>query len=726
MTTVPMGELRRMLADADPDIRWKARMLVLLPVSWCLEGAAVAAREVDDLLADPDPVVRRRAEDVRDATLQGELRHHVRLVLAVLADETAVHAWPGCIELLSAAVPGDGFGWMVTVLAKTSMDGLRDRLATALGLPDGRDLPRFTTDQAGADASVTCSCTRDPILSHEDDVYRTMPTAHCGRVAALVALLGSRHEPVRRSAVRELVGLGPGVAGVLRAVRRSRAPSRRGALAALVRLGWHELDPADRDLLTRFVRTRQAAETPTPLGPWSEWAAEWYALTTRTGLGPWSRARRLLPAAMRELPPPWNELTGERRLEHTRANERAALDALTAVLSDLPSASPSGWHGDDWEELFYRFRNDAGHRLGQVMPTADLVTGEGVTAVLREWATTADPPVPGWWLDQQSDQIVAEAADYVLSTWVYEVLRWLEREPRDVERVAEVVERCIAATLTGDHGVRLLHGLAAPHGEQALLRVVHDDRVREHTRAWAREQLVDVRRPGYRARGEQPAYGEEPLLPPAVRDLPAGWAFGFQWPPALTETQENIARARAVLEACAPTGPVPEPVPVFLTSFGGVWGGYGDVAEERPVFLEVRSVMSDVMPYARQVTRERMNEVTRECARLGMPGVPRDPHSAEGQRFLRQWVTWIGGWIADEVFHWLYQYVDDEDDVIPWAVELAERYLGNGMGGEHAMSLLRWYPDVPGSRQALARFAADEALVPELRELAGYELDDSP
>jgi hypothetical protein len=204
------------------------------------------------------------------------------------------------------------------------------------------------------------------------------------------------------------------------------------------------------------------------------------------------------------------------------------------------------------------------------------------------------------------------------------------------------------------------------------------------------------------------------LLPPVVRELPYGWSCGFQWPSDLPEIDENFARARANLEACAPSGPVCEPVPAPS------WDG--DEDEESPPWLEVRSVMRDLMPYTRQVTRERMIEAIRECALLGIPGVPQDPHSEQAQRFVRQWVTWISGWIAEEVFRWLYLYVDDAGSLTPWASELADQYLSNGMGGEHSMTLLRWYPNIPGSREALARFAADESLTPELRELAGYKL----
>lgn len=612
MITVSTDELRAMLTDLDPEIRWKAWMLVLQSVAGYPDGAAEAP------------------------------------------------------------------------------DELGDRLAIALGLPAGHDLPRFTTEQAGEKARVTCmSCTRDttgPEASH------AVPTAQCARVSALVALLGSRHERVLHRAVQELAELGPGVAGVLRTVRRSRTPSRRGALTALAEISWHELDPADRDLLTRFLRNRP------PTHP-------------------------LFPKVLRELPWPWNILASQRErklaeLQHTQANEQAALDALNAVLSDLPSTPRSGvWSRESWE-LYDRFCEEAGHPLAQLRRWHDLLTQEDITEVLRGWARTTESPVPDWLIDQQADQIAGAWAHTMLGGWVLDVLRWLGKEPRDVQRLAAVAERCIANDLATDDAVNILGDLGAPHGEQVLLRVVRDNRVDEPDRAWARERLGWLRRPGHDARGQQPPEGEEPLLPPAVQQLLYGWGSGFMWPDDLPETEENIARARAILEACAPTRRAPVPVPAPS------WHGYED--EERPAWLEVRTVMRNLMPYPRQVTRERMTEAMRECALLTIPGVPQDPDSEEAQRFGRQWVTWISGWIADEVFRWLGRCVNDSAPLTPWAMELAEQYLHNGVGREQAMWMLRWHHTVPRSREALTRLAADHSLPPELRKLAGSLLKELP
>ncbi|MEU1630429.1 hypothetical protein ABZ746_35080 [Streptomyces sp. NPDC020096] len=429
----------------------------------------------------------------------------------------------------------------------------------------------------------------------------------------------------------------------------------------------------------------------------------------------------LLPAAMRELPQPWNDVTWERKrrlkeLPHTEANEQAALDALTAALSDMPRALQGAWSDESWE-LFYRFREEAGHQLAQVMPTADLLTREGITDVLRRWAETAVEPVPDWWLEEQSEQIAGTWADSVLSHWAYDVLWWLKQEPRDQERLATVAELCIGNGRSAQDAVILLKALGAPHGEEALLRVVRDDGVSEPNRAWARDRLIALRRPGYDVRGQEPTQGEEPLLPPAVQELPYEWGFGFQWPSDLPETEENMARARAILEACVPVGPVPEPVPA------PAWDG--DEDEERPAWLEVRSVMSHLMPFARQVTRERMTEALRECALLGIPGAPQDPEGEEAERFVRRWVTWISGWIAGGVFTWL-GIVDCQARITPWAMELAEQYARNGVAAEQAVGMLRWHDTVPRSREALARVEADDSLSPELRESARGGLGQEP
>ncbi|MFD4559161.1 hypothetical protein ACFWP5_33395 [Streptomyces sp. NPDC058469] len=425
-------------------------------------------------------------------------------------------------------------------------------------------------------------------------------------------------------------------------------------------------------------------------------------------------AHHLLPADMRRLPSPWNDLTSERKpaleeLAHTESTEQAALEALTAALSRSPTSPvPRVWSDESWE-LFDRIRHEVGYQLAQVMPTADQFTREGIVDLLREWAGTAQPPVPSWWLDDQLDLIVGVLTDQALDGWAHDVLRWLQQKPYDEAGVAAAAERCVENGLASHDAVNLLHALGTPHGEQALLRVVQDVRASDSNRSQARNALMWLRRPGYDARAQQSAQGEHPLLPPVVRELPYSWGAGFQWPAELPESDENITRARAVLQACAPSQPTPEPVPAPS------WHSYEDEDEEQPAWLEVRTVMRELMPYANLVTEERMTEATRECALLGIPGVPGDPDSEEAERFVQHWVTWIRGWIAGEVFTWLGMYVDDDTLVTPWAMELAERYARFGFVPDRAVSMLRWHDTVPRSREALARLAAEGKLPSEGR-----------
>ncbi|MFJ5222473.1 hypothetical protein [Streptomyces sp. NPDC088400] len=197
--------------------------------------------------------------------------------------------------------------------------------------------------------------------------------------------------------------------------------------------------------------------------------------------------------------------------------------------------------------------------------------------------------------------------------------------------------------------------------------------------------------------------GGAPLLPEAVRAVPYSWATGFRWPPETAESAGNLALARAVLEACLPAGPLaaPEPPPEARAKDLGE-------AEPLPDWVEARSVLRALMPYARDVTRERMAEAEARCARAGL----------DTTDFTARWTRRIRAWIAEEVLRWCGLMVDDTRALAPWAIDLAERYARRGMAAEQAVWLLRLTPEVPGSREALARLAHDEGLPAEVRELA--------
>ena len=380
------------------------------------------------------------------------------------------------------------------------------------------------------------------------------------------------------------------------------------------------------------------------------------------------------------------------------------------MLSDhpRPSLEPDVLGDESWE-LIHRIRQEARQRLTRAVPTTGRLTREGVAAVVRQWAASAEPVVQLPWLEDQLAEVIEIVVRSTLSDWAYDVLWWLRQEPQPYDGAAVVAtaELCVVHGLDAHGAVNLLSDLGPPHGERALLRLVRDDRVREDDRAWPRDSLRRLRSPRYRARGQQqPAPGEHPLLPPVVRELRYGWDTGFIWPRELPETEANIARARAILEACAPEAPVPDPVPA------PDWTGDADEDEEQPAWLEIRAVLREFMPYADMVTEERITEAMRECALLGVPGVPRDPDGGEAERFVRRWVTWIGGWIAGEVFTWLGMCVDDDTLVTPWAMELAERYARFGVATDQAVSMLHWHGTVPRSRQALARLTTDGTLPP--------------
>ncbi|MFJ1747906.1 hypothetical protein ACIOJD_16870 [Streptomyces sp. NPDC088116] len=197
--------------------------------------------------------------------------------------------------------------------------------------------------------------------------------------------------------------------------------------------------------------------------------------------------------------------------------------------------------------------------------------------------------------------------------------------------------------------------------------------------------------------------GEAPLLPGAVRAVPYSWATGFGWPPNTAESPENLALARAVLEACLPEGPLAAPEPPPEVRAKDLCEG-----EALPDWVEARCVLRALMPYARDVTRERMAEAEARCARTGL----------DTTDFTARWTRRIRAWIAQEVMRWCGLMVDDTTALAPWAIDLAERYARRGMAAEQAVWLLRLTPEVPGSHEALARLAHDEELPAAVRELA--------
>ncbi|MGW0803370.1 hypothetical protein [Nonomuraea sp. NPDC002799] len=196
---------------------------------------------------------------------------------------------------------------------------------------------------------------------------------------------------------------------------------------------------------------------------------------------------------------------------------------------------------------------------------------------------------------------------------------------------------------------------------------------------------------------------ETPLLPDAVRAYPFSWGSGFLWPPETAESEENLAYARAVLEACLPQAVLPSPEPPEQPP---MW------EDEYPEWTSIRAVLRGRMPYARHVTAGRMAAAKAECARQGM----------DTADFEEIWTRRIIAWIAGQTLHWCGLMVDDEKVLTPWLMELAESYARRGMAAEEAVGALRCTKGVPESRAALTRLAAYEGLPDEIREQIVYEL----
>ncbi len=84
------------------------------------------------------------------------------------------------------------------------------------------------------------------------------------------------HASARYKAAEAFAKLGPATLSLLHATRRAPIPERRGALLALVRLGWRQLDTPDLTALARLIAAKIAVATPRPIVP----QGEWYAVET--------------------------------------------------------------------------------------------------------------------------------------------------------------------------------------------------------------------------------------------------------------------------------------------------------------------------------------------------------------------------------------------------------------------------------------------------------------
>ncbi|MEU9198666.1 hypothetical protein [Streptomyces sp. NPDC048332] len=365
-------------------------------------------------------------------------------------------------------------------------------------------------------------------------------------------------------------------------------------------------------------------------------------------------------------------------------DERSDLDALAAAL-DAYEPPPAGWTDELWERYE---RAEAEEHVLRVKP--DHWTDE-----LWERYRSSEAPGPHAPLTPEWEELFARErererrmseAQHVLDSLNGRLEAAGLREPASA---AALAERWVRMNLYAFAGVRLLHGLGAPHGEAALLRLVADGTVDGADRQVVRAWLIMLRRPRNRELGRRPQEGEAPLLPPAVRGLADAWGMDGRSPRAAMN-RENAAAVRAALEALLPARrpAAPEPPPERVTV------GDGE-PEERPDWVDVRILLRELMPHPRAVTRERMAELRREAARMGL--------ETDGD-FDERWTTRIGAWLAGEMFSWLRAARREPAGAAPWAVDLAEQYVLRTFAAEDAGRFLFGTTDTdPRGAAALER-----------------------
>ncbi|MGW6203285.1 hypothetical protein ACWF9B_06510 [Streptomyces sp. NPDC055089] len=348
--------------------------------------------------------------------------------------------------------------------------------------------------------------------------------------------------------------------------------------------------------------------------------------------------------------------------------ERSELEALAAVL-DAYEPPPAEWTDELWEQYE---RAEAEEHVVRARP--DHWSDE-----LWEQYRSTELPEPHAPLTREQEHLFARERDR--ERRMSEAQRLLgslnERLEKtglqETEWAAALAERWAGLNLYAPPAARLLHGLGAPHGEAALLRLVADDTLDREDRQDVRLWLMTLRKPRNHALGRQPQEGETPLLPPEVRGLADSWGMDGRRPQAAMD-RENAAAVRAALEALLPARQLaaPEPPPEMVTM--------GDEEPEVPPdWVGVRMLLRDLMPHPRTVTRERMAEVSREAARMGLETCG---------DFAERWTTRIGAWLGGEMFSWLCAARREPLDLVPWAVDLAEQYVLRGFAAGDAERFL--------------------------------------
>ncbi|GAB2450980.1 HEAT repeat domain-containing protein [Nocardia tengchongensis] len=218
------------------------------------------------------------ADDRTWTNAQNELvaagKDAVQPLLRVLHEDSTPRAEQACVTVLQQLGLFAARGLVETLASLRSSgvvsedaDRVARRACRALGVPEvGQALyyaQRLTSE-------------RIPERRNTADVMSV-----CGELEfapLLVPALADTDESVTESAVQSFGRFGPAAIPLLQRVRRSPAPERRGALAALAQVDWRAIEPADVMAIHRLIMRKLQAETPRPY-PIPD-GFEWYAVPT--------------------------------------------------------------------------------------------------------------------------------------------------------------------------------------------------------------------------------------------------------------------------------------------------------------------------------------------------------------------------------------------------------------------------------------------------------------